>query len=125
MPTRNRLWAISRWFLLLFVLMFAQQSHLQVYDLKYSAPKMSILAGSVLLGLLLWGLQSIPSSAPVEMDTSKVADLGKSLFGEFLWTVELAGTLLLVATIGAIVIAQRDASSGESTRPETSSGPNQ
>jgi NADH-quinone oxidoreductase subunit J len=33
--------------------------------------------------------------------------LGRALFGEFLFAVELAGTLLLVATIGAIAIAPR------------------
>jgi NADH-quinone oxidoreductase subunit J len=36
-----------------------------------------------------------------------VTALGTSLFGDYLWAVELAGTLLLVATVGAIAIAQR------------------
>jgi NADH-quinone oxidoreductase subunit J len=35
--------------------------------------------------------------------------LGRSLFGDYLFAVELAGTLLLVATIGAIAIAPRRA----------------
>ncbi len=106
----------------LFVLMFAQQSHLQAYELKFAAPKMSILVGMATLAVLLWALQTFPTTVPSETSTARVADLGKSLFGEFLWTVELAGTLLLVATIGAIVIAQRDSASNESTRPESSSG---
>ena len=33
--------------------------------------------------------------------------LGRSLFGDYLFAVELGGTLLLVATIGAIAIAPR------------------
>ena len=33
--------------------------------------------------------------------------LGRSLFGDYLFAVELAGTILLVATIGAIAIAPR------------------
>ena len=33
--------------------------------------------------------------------------LGRSLFGDYLFGVELAGTLLLVATIGAIAILPR------------------
>jgi NADH-quinone oxidoreductase subunit J len=33
--------------------------------------------------------------------------LGRSLFGDYLFAVEIAGTLLLVATIGAIAIAPR------------------
>ena len=36
-----------------------------------------------------------------------VAGLGRSLFTEYLFAVELAGTLLLIATIGAIAVASR------------------
>jgi NADH-quinone oxidoreductase subunit J len=36
-----------------------------------------------------------------------VASLGQSLYGDYLWAVEIAGTLLLVATVGAVVIALR------------------
>jgi len=36
-----------------------------------------------------------------------VAGLGKLLFTEYLIPIEMAGVLLLVATIGAIVIAGR------------------
>src|SRR5262249_53177143 len=36
-----------------------------------------------------------------------VAGLGRSLFGEYLFAVELAGTLLLIATIGTIAVAFR------------------
>lgn len=36
--------------------------------------------------------------------------LGRSLFGDYLFAVELAGTLLLVASIGAIVIAPKRSS---------------
>jgi NADH-quinone oxidoreductase subunit J len=35
--------------------------------------------------------------------------LGRSLFGDYLFAVELAGTLLLVAAVGAIAIAPRRA----------------
>jgi NADH-quinone oxidoreductase subunit J len=31
--------------------------------------------------------------------------LGRTLFGDYLYAVELAGTLLLVASVGAIAIA--------------------
>jgi len=40
------------------------------------------------------------------MGTDHVNELGRSLFGDYLYAVELAGTLLLVATIAAILIAQ-------------------
>lgn len=36
-----------------------------------------------------------------------VNDLGRTLFGDYLYAVELAGTLLLVATLAAIIIAQQ------------------
>jgi NADH-quinone oxidoreductase subunit J len=40
-----------------------------------------------------------------EMPAANVGYLGRSLFGDYLLAVELGGTLLLVATIGAIAIA--------------------
>jgi hypothetical protein len=42
-----------------------------------------------------------------ELPAENVAYLGRSLFSDYLIAVELAGTLLLVATIGAIAIAHR------------------
>jgi NADH-quinone oxidoreductase subunit J len=38
---------------------------------------------------------------------AKTSGLGRSMFTDYLLAVELAGTVLLVATIGAIVLAQR------------------
>jgi NADH-quinone oxidoreductase subunit J len=38
---------------------------------------------------------------------SKTSGLGRSMFTDYLLAIELAGTVLLVATIGAIVLAQR------------------
>jgi len=42
-----------------------------------------------------------------QMPAENVAGLGRSLFTDYLLAVELAGTLLLVATVGAIAIAMR------------------
>ena len=42
-----------------------------------------------------------------DLPAANVAGLGKTLFTDYLLAVELAGTLLLVATIGAIAIAGR------------------
>jgi NADH-quinone oxidoreductase subunit J len=62
-------------------------------------------------------LSGVPANHPVELDSNgqpkellpaaNVAGLGKSLFSDYLLAVELAGTLLLIATIGAIAIAGR------------------
>jgi NADH-quinone oxidoreductase subunit J len=68
-------------------------------------------------GLATRGVLTPPASvAKASSDLSRpgagptagyVAGLGRSLFGDYLWGVELAGTLLLMATIGAIAIAGR------------------
>jgi NADH-quinone oxidoreductase subunit J len=47
----------------------------------------------------------VPVFAGAPLDS--MLGLGRSLFGDYLFAVELAGTLLLVATIGAIAIAPR------------------
>jgi NADH-quinone oxidoreductase subunit J len=70
-------------------------------------------------GLPLSPFSGAPPNAPViltpegrlpeRMPAENVASLGRSLFTDYLLAVELAGTLLLVATIGAIAIAGRHA----------------
>ena len=50
-------------------------------------------------------LSSPPKDNPLEIGSLRV--LGRSLFSDYLYSVELAGTVLLIATIGAIAIAPR------------------
>ena len=50
---------------------------------------------------------NIMSKADADHPVGNLKGLGKSLFGDYLFAVELAGTLLLVASIGAIAIAPR------------------
>ena len=52
--------------------------------------------------------QSTSGSTPETFGTMR--GLGRSLFGDYLFAVELAGTLLLVASIGAIIIAPKRSS---------------
>lgn len=58
-------------------------------------------------------LRSAPSLGPSPLSqrgdepVGTVRGLGRSLFGDYLYAVELAGTLLLAASIGAIAIALR------------------
>jgi NADH-quinone oxidoreductase subunit J len=47
------------------------------------------------------------SKADEDHPVGNLKGLGRSLFGDYLFAVELAGTLLLVASIGAIAIAPR------------------
>ncbi len=57
-----------------------------------------------------------PQQKPQSTSTTTTATfgtmrgLGRSLFGDYLFAVELAGTLLLIASIGAIVIAPKRSS---------------
>jgi NADH-quinone oxidoreductase subunit J len=107
-----------------FVIMLAQQSGATVYDQYSRQPLVATAAAFLLLGALLGTLRvttpadfpptsaASPLSRPpgnelMDKDTNTMAGLGTSLFGEYLFAVELAGTLLLVATIGAIAIAPR------------------
>lgn len=53
------------------------------------------------------GVANPLSQVPPKQPLGKIHALGRSLFGDYLYAVELAGTLLLVATIGAIAIAPR------------------
>ena len=120
----------------LFVIMLAQQSGAANYDHRAVQPVMASVLSFVLLGSLLFALQEwggIDGKADdkaregqfVSLDASHKANLfsqppltnkseigslrvlGRSLFSDYLYVVELAGTVLLIATIGAIAIAPR------------------
>lgn len=120
----------------LFVIMLAQQAGTANYDHRPVQPISATLLSFVLLGALLFALQEWggidgkvsdavhpgqfvsleaaskanlfsqpPSSNKSEIGSMRV--LGRSLFTDYLYIVELAGTVLLIATIGAIAIAPR------------------
>ena len=105
----------------LFVLMFAQHEHLQTYDLRLNNPVVSGLVSAIILGLIYYCVDTtvlVPvkpeamltrqqSVAPLEVNNGQTAGLGRTIYTDYLYTVEMAGTLLLVATIGAIVVAAR------------------
>jgi NADH-quinone oxidoreductase subunit J len=120
----------------LFVIMLAQQTSQATYDYRAVQPAMASLFSFVLLGAMLFSLQEWggidgktvdapragqfvaldtkstanlysqpPRSNPAEIGSMRV--LGRSMFSDYLYMVELAGTVLLIATIGAIAIAPR------------------
>ncbi len=106
----------------LFVLMFSQQLSLETYELKLTRPLLATIVGGIFLSILVYSLHSVedvtidtksssiarPLSAETKLSIpSSTAGLGRSMFTEYLFTVELAGTLLLAATVGAIAVAQR------------------
>lgn len=120
----------------LFVIMLAQQSATANYDHRAVQPVTASVMSFVLLGAMLFALQEWggidgkaadtardgqfvaldaktkanvfsqpPASNKTEIGSMRV--LGRSLFSDYLYVVELAGTVLLIATIGAIAIAPR------------------
>jgi NADH-quinone oxidoreductase subunit J len=113
-----------------FVMMLAQQSGATIYDQRSRQPLAASIAAFVLLGALLstihtWSLQHVadtsanaavaeaatnPLSRPAaDQPIGTLHSLGRSLFGDYLFATELAGTLLLIASIGAIAMAPRRA----------------
>lgn len=93
----------------LFVIMLARQTGSSQYDKRYRQPVLSIALGGLLLAVLVYVIrQPTPLGAAsvresVNVDT--VRQLGRTLFVDHLWSVEIAGVLLLVATFGTILIA--------------------
>jgi NADH-quinone oxidoreductase subunit J len=104
----------------LFVLMLAQPGGDAYYDRVSWEAMLAAATGAVLVGILSMtigklGLDNLesPDAANLQKEIlaqEHVAKLGTELFGRHLIAVEVAGTLLLVALIGAtaIVSAQRN-----------------
>jgi NADH-quinone oxidoreductase subunit J len=114
----------------MFVIILAQQDGATAYDARARFPTAAICASFFLLGALATNLehwteqQAAAAKGPAlvaaadphplskidrDGNTNELRALGRSLFGDHLFAVELAGTLLLVATIGAILTAPRRA----------------
>jgi NADH-quinone oxidoreductase subunit J len=114
----------------LFVMMLAQQRGAAIYDQRAFHPLFATVAAFVLLSALLYTLQrevttpageSTVAAAPAAVASNPLSrpdqdqpigtmhSLGRSLFGDYLFAVELAGTVLMIATIGAIAMAPRRA----------------
>ncbi len=102
----------------LFVIMLARQTGSSQYDRRFRQPVLAISMASVLLAVLVYAFgQKMPTpvqathvpavnfSAPMPGDKDTLAILGRSLFVDHLWSVEIAGVLLLVAVFGTLVIA--------------------
>jgi NADH-quinone oxidoreductase subunit J len=119
----------------LFVIMLAQQTATVNYDHQAVQPFLASILSFVLLGAILFALQEWggidgksdgaragqfvaldaapkanlfsqpPATNNAEIGSMRV--LGRSLFSDYVYAVELAGTVLLIATIGAIAIAPR------------------
>ena len=100
----------------LFVLMLAQSSGHAFYDRISWEPLMAAATGAVLVGILTRALvdsslEAVPSKPQAALSQNILADdhvahLGAELFSRYLIPVEIAGTLLLVALVGAIAMVE-------------------
>jgi NADH-quinone oxidoreductase subunit J len=121
----------------MFVIMLAQQGGATAYDQRPRLPLMGSLISFFVLGALMFALLDwqgraaaapqpavegpalvaaagddaaeappVPATVTAE-ESAELRTLGRTLFGHYLFAVELGGTLLLVATIGAIALAPR------------------
>jgi NADH-quinone oxidoreductase subunit J len=101
----------------LFVIMMARQKGNSPYDMSLRQPLVAIASGAVLLTVLVMSfkqpmptssirkLSLVSASAPTEQDADTLATLGRSLFVDHLFSVELASVLLLMAVFGTLVMA--------------------
>ena len=100
--------------LFLYVLMMM---NLNVYNepTKHIALKIAaVVAGGLMLVVLvasLKGAETLNSAAPLDTQVGLIKNLGKTLFGEFLFPFEVSSILLLAAMVGAIMIGKKDPAS--------------
>lgn len=112
-----------------FVIMLAQQSGATAYDQRSRRPLMATIAAFALLAAIVGALRAGGGTGGATVSTMPAVEfgnpfsqlppdtkpqvmgqlhaLGRSLFGDYLFAVEIAGTLLLIAMIGAIAVAPR------------------
>jgi len=112
-----------------FVIMLAQQSGATAYDQRSRRPLMATIAAFALLAAIVGALRVGGGTGGANVSTMPAVEfgnpfsqlppgtkpqvmgqlhaLGRSLFGDYLFAVEIAGTLLLIAMIGAIAVAPR------------------
>ncbi len=116
----------------LFVLMLAKPEGNAYYDRLSSAPPLAALTGAIVIGVMTLTVVSVFQSPVVEnrpqarfttdalgqeiLADQHMAHLGAQLFSKQLVSVEIAGTLLLVALVGTVAIVaqiRRPAHHGE------------
>ena len=99
--------------LFLFVVMLLNLGREEFLKIKMSFPGIvGILAGGYLAALLVLrlGYLSFPFKEAVSSDYGGVKAVGRALFTDFLVPFEATSILLLVAMIGAVILAKREAS---------------
>jgi NADH-quinone oxidoreductase subunit J len=107
--------AIMVLFLFVVMLLNAPQEETEADERRHlfprgGGPAMRIggLLAAVLAGELVWALsRGTESGAFGSGSTSSVAAIGRSLFTDYAFAFEVTSVLILVAMVGAVVLAQR------------------
>jgi len=74
-----------------------------------------VLAEVILLARSRWTTGASSASGPLQTSSSNVATLGKALFTTYLIPFEVTSALLVVAVVGAVVLARRPSSPAGTT----------
>jgi NADH-quinone oxidoreductase subunit J len=116
--------AIVVLFLFVIMLLGIDQEDILDEPLKAQRPLAILFGGALLAGLLLLAGILEPTGAPAERgsatqgDVSNVERVARSLFTDFLWPFEITSALLVIAVVGAIVLARRGGPDGEGDGPQ-------
>ncbi|NOT01945.1 MAG: hypothetical protein HOP29_15125 [Phycisphaerales bacterium] len=96
-----------------FVIMLAQQSGAAHYDRQSREPFIAVLAGFLTTAVVAAGIMELPVPAggdPTAMGgegPSNTEVIGRVLMADYSAALEIAGVLLLIAMIGAVVISRK------------------
>ncbi len=100
--------------LILFVIMLLgvdQTEDITVEPLTAQRPMAAVagllLAGGLTFVIVVGSITGAPSSAaPNQDDVPNVAQIGRLLFTDYLWAFEITSVLLVIAVVGAVVLAR-------------------
>lgn len=96
--------------LFVFAIMMTEHKVVSFGTEQHQVHKLVSFAGvAALLGVMLYGISTlqIPVQSPQYVGTTK--DIGLELYGTYVIAFEATGILLLVALVGAIVLARKEA----------------
>jgi NADH-quinone oxidoreductase subunit J len=91
----------------LFVVMMLNVAHRERPETRPAQRYAALLLGALLLAGLIYVAASNPQLPPELTRSDNMAEVGKSLFTEYLLPFELAGLLLLIGMVGAVVLGKR------------------